>query len=85
MRQYLFPVVFFQDESSGYVAFAPDLNLTSDGETIEEAYLFIQDFIRVYCGYAIKSGEEESLIPTKYEKIVENNPSKLVMLVDAFV
>lgn len=85
MRQYVFPVVFFKDENQEYVAFAPDLNLTSDGETIEEAYLFIQDFIRTYCSYVNKTGEEETLIPSKFEKIVEANPSKLVMLVDAFV
>lgn len=85
MRQYVFPVVFIKNEDNSFLAHSPDLNISIDGDTIEEAFLFIQDFISIYCSYAVKDGEEESLIPTKFEKIAEQNQSKIVMLVDAFV
>lgn len=84
MQQYVFPVIFIKEESGAYTAYCPDLNLTSDGDTIEEAYLYIQDFITVYCSYA-KKMEDEELMPTKFEKIVEENKPHVVMLVDAFV
>lgn len=85
MQQYLFPGIFIKEEDSSYTAFIPDLNLTAEGDTIEEAYLYIQDFLSIYCSYCKKMGEEETLMPTKYEEIAKNNSSKIVMLIDAFV
>ncbi|MGN0748111.1 MAG: type II toxin-antitoxin system HicB family antitoxin [Christensenellales bacterium] len=85
MQQYVFPAVFIREDDGTYTSYIPDLNLTSDGETIEEAYLFIQDFLSVYCSYAKKVGEEDSLVPTKYEKIADKNKKHVVMLVDAYV
>ena len=51
---------------------------------IEEAYLYIKDYLRVFCEYAIKL-EEDILIPTKFEKICERYKKDVVMLVDAIV
>lgn len=84
MHQYVFPVVFMKEEDETYSAFVPDLNLSINGDTIEKTYLLIQEYITVYCTYAQKSDEEESLVPTKYEKIAETNMSRIVMLVDAY-
>ena len=84
MHQYIFPVVFMKEEDETYSAFVPDLNLSINGDTIEKTFLLIQDYITVYCPYAQKIGEEDSLIPTKYEKIVETNKTRTVMLVDAY-
>ena len=42
MKQFLFPAVFFKDEDIFTVLF-PDLNITTEGETVEEAYLFAKD------------------------------------------
>lgn len=84
MQQYVYPVVFIKEENDSYAAFCPDLNLSSDGNTIEEAYLFIQDFITVYCSYA-KKMEDELVLPSKFENVAQANKNKLVMLVDAFV
>ena len=39
MKQYLFPAVFTKTENE-YIALFPDLNITTEGETIEEAFLF---------------------------------------------
>ena len=85
MKQYVFPVIFFKETDGSFTAFAPDLELTSEGETIERTFLYIQDLITVYCGYVTKMGEEETLIPTKYEKIQSQHPNAITLLVDAFV
>ena len=84
MQQFLFPAVFILEESGAYTAMIPDLDLITDGDSIEEAYLFIKDYLRVFCTYAIKL-EEDILIPSKFEKIAENNKKNIVMLVDAIV
>lgn len=83
-HQYVFPAVFIKEEGDSYTVMIPDLGLVTDGPSIEEAYLFIKDYLEVFCRYALKL-EEEILVPTKFEKIVENNKNNLVMLVDAIV
>lgn len=83
MKQFLFPAIFVKEEDK-YIVLFPDLNITTDGETIEEAYLFAKDSLKVYCSYAEKY-EIEMDMPSKYETIQEKNPKDLVMLVDCFV
>lgn len=85
MKQYVFPAIFLKESDDSYTAFIPDLNLTSEGSSIEETFLFIQDFLSIYCSYVSKSDEEETLIPSKFEKIQRAYPSAITMLVDAFV
>lgn len=84
MQLYVFPAVFIQENDNSYTASIPDLNLVTDGKTIEEAFLFIKDYLRVFCNYAIKLDEDISF-PTKFEKIAKNNKNNFVMLVDAIV
>lgn len=83
MKQFLFPAVFFKDEDRFTVLF-PDLNITTDGETVEEAYLFAKDSLKVYCSY-VEKFDLEIDIPSKYEEVQQKNPKDLVMLVDCFV
>lgn len=84
MHQYVFPAVFIKEENKSYTTIIPDLGIVTDGPSIEEAYLFIKDHLEVFCKYATKL-EEDILLPTKYEKIVEKNKNNIVMLVDAIV
>jgi predicted RNase H-like HicB family nuclease len=84
MRQFVFPAIFIREESGVYTAIIPDLDLVTDGDTIEEAFLFIKDYLRVFCSYAIKL-EEDILIPSKFENVAENNKNNIVMLIDAIV
>ncbi len=84
MQQFVFPAVFIQEEDNSYTAMIPDLGLVTDGKSIEEAFLFIKDYLRVFCNYALKL-KEDILIPTKFEKIAQNNKNNSVMLVDAII
>lgn len=83
MKQFLFPAIFFKEEDR-YIVLFPDLNITTEGETIEEAYLFAKDSLKVYCSYAEKF-ELEVDTPSKYETVCEKNKNNLIMLVDCFV
>ena len=83
MKQFLFPAIFIKEEDK-YVAFFPDLNITTDGDTLEEAYLFAKDSLKVYCSYVVKF-DLDLETPTKFEKIRNANSKDIVMLVDCFV
>lgn len=84
MQQYVFPAVFIKNEDESFSVVVPDLNITTDGNTIEEAYLYIKDYLRIFCEYAVKM-DEDILIPTKYETICEKFKKNYVMLIDAVV
>lgn len=84
MQQYVFPAVFIKNEDESFSVVVPDLNITTDGNTIEEAYLYIKDYLRIFCEYAVKM-DEDILMPTKYETICERFKKNYVMLIDAVV
>ena len=83
MKQYLFPAVFVKSDDQ-YVALFPDLNITTEGDTIEEAYLFAKDYLRVYCSYTIKFDVELDR-PSKYEDVQNKYSNDTVMLVDVIL
>lgn len=83
MKQFLFPAVFVKDEE-GYTAIFPDLNISTEGETIEEAYLFAKDYLKVYCTYVVKFDLDIDT-PSRYEKIVQKYPNDFVQLVDVIM
>ena len=84
MQQYVFPAVFVKKEDETYSVFIPDLDITTEGDSIEEAFLYIKDYLRIFCQYAIKL-EEDILIPTMFEKVAEKFKKDTVMLVDAII
>lgn len=83
MKQYLFPAVFIKAEDE-YVAVFPDLNITTEGDTIEEAYLFAKDYLRVYCSYTLKFDVELDR-PSKFETVQAKYINDVVMLVDVIL
>ncbi len=83
MKQFLFPAIFYKEEDK-YTVLFPDLNITTDGETVEEAYLFAKDSLKVYCTY-VEKFELEIDTPSRFEEVLQKNPKQLVLLVDCFV
>ncbi|MBQ3494927.1 MAG: type II toxin-antitoxin system HicB family antitoxin [Clostridia bacterium] len=83
MKQFLFPAVFVEAESQ-FGVFFPDLNITTEGDTIEEAYLFAKDYLRVYCSYVLKFDVELDR-PSKYEDIKQKYNNDTVMLIDVIL
>jgi predicted RNase H-like HicB family nuclease len=84
MQQYIFPAVFIQEQDKSYTGMVPDLGLVIDGPSIEETFLYLKHYLKVFCKYAVKL-EEDVLIPSKFEKIEEKNKKNLVMLIDAIL
>lgn len=84
MYHYIYPAVFFHNEDE-YQVFIPDLNLTTEGTTIDEAYLLAKDYLRAYCVYALKFGMEVEM-PSPFDKIqAKYKDGGTVMLIDAIV
>lgn len=81
-QQYTFPAIFYKDEEndSYTVAFA-DLDIFTEGETIEEAYESAKEFLQAYIRYSIKEyGEVE--LASSYDDVKKEHQNETVMLVN---
>ena len=86
MFHYIYPAVFFFNENE-FQALIPDLDLTTAGISLEEAYILAKDYLRAYCSYAVKFNIEIE-DPSTYNKIrdqFKNQSNAIVMLIDAVV
>ena len=79
---FVYPAVF-NKTADGYEVFFPDLDLKTDGEIIEMAYLFAVESLKVYFTYMIKYKLDYNL-PSDFEEIRNNYPNACsVMLITA--
>ncbi|MGI5842089.1 MAG: type II toxin-antitoxin system HicB family antitoxin [Christensenellales bacterium] len=86
MFHYVYPAVFYNHENE-YQVLIPDINLTTSGATLDEAYLLAKDFLRAYFTYALKFDIATEL-PSSYVALFEkckNQENTYVMLIDALV
>ena len=83
IQQFLYPAVFVKGEEEVVASF-PDLGITTDGSSVEEAFLFAKDYLRVYCTYALKY-EMELSRPSFFEDTLAKNTKDAVMLIDAII
>ena len=84
MKRFAYPAVFIKDkEMDIYRVFFPDLGLTTDGELVEEAFLFAKAALKEYFLYAEKFDLDYNL-PSDYELVKSTcKPDELVMIIDA--
>lgn len=81
-QQYTFPAIFYKDEEndSYTVAFA-DLDIFTEGETIEQAYESAKEFLQTYIKYSIKEyGEVEKA--SSFDDVKKAHQAETVMLVN---
>lgn len=83
LHHYIYPAVFFKLDNE-YKVLIPDLNLTTEGNSIEEAFLFAKDYLRAYCTYALKFDMEVNF-PSKFEDTQKQNPKNTILLLDALI
>lgn len=86
MFHYIYPAVFFLIEDE-FQALIPDLNLTTAGISLEEAYILAKDYLRAYCSYAVKFNMDVEL-PSAFDLIknkYKDDPKAIVMLIDAVI
>lgn len=84
MKRYVYPAIFIKDEEDGsYKVLFPDLEVTTDGQFMEEAYLYAQELLKSYFVYVVKYDFDYNL-PSDFEKIKKfAQPGEHIMLVSA--
>lgn len=84
MKYFAYPALFYKDENLIRVIF-PDLNISTQGDSVTEAFLFAKDLLRQYFCYALKYDLDYSL-PSKVEDIIPKcKKDEIAMLVDTLV
>ncbi len=84
MQQFVFPAVLYKDaEGRGYTIVLHDLNICTEGNSVEDAFLRAKEFLETYCRCALQyNGEVEPA--TKYEDVVTDRQN-IVLLVDSII
>ena len=84
MKQFLYPAIFFKLEDEYRVIF-PDLDISTDGNTFEEAYMFAKDLLRVYFIYVLKNDLDYNL-PSSYEDLQKTgSKGETIAMIDAII
>ncbi len=76
MKRFIYPAIFYKDDDCYRVLF-PDLELTTDGKFVEEAYLYATGFLKEYFIQVLKYDFDYNE-PTDFL-------SDIVMLVEASI
>lgn len=85
MKKFVYPVILFEDaEDKTYSVLFPDLDIVASGETVEEAYLEAEDYLKAYLEFASKM-KSEVAAPTSFLDAEKMNPRRVVLLADAEV
>ncbi len=86
MKNYVYPAVFIKDkENDIYRVLFPDIELTTDGTVVEEAFLYAKEFLKAYFVY-IEKYDLDFNAPTDFESVKKaSNPEDYVMLIEASV
>ena len=85
MRAFVYPAVLYKDEEVGGFTIAIfDLSLFNEGDTVEEAHKIMQSMLVSYVKTCLKHGIELPP-PSDFNKVIEDNPKNLCILVEAQV
>lgn len=83
MKKYVYPVILFADtDKNSYTVLFPDLDIVATGETVEEAYLEAEDYLKAYLEFASKMNSQISN-PSTYVETEKMNPKRIILLADA--
>ena len=86
MKSFVYPAIFIKDdEDNSYKVLFPDLEITTDGQFVEEAFLYAKELLKAYF-VAIMKYDLDFNMPTDFDKVRKSSKSKdLVMLISADV
>ena len=85
MKKYVYPVILFEvGENENYTVLFPDLDIVASGETVEEAYLEAEEYLKTYLEFVEKMQTKISA-PSTFEETEKLNPKRNVLLADAEV
>ncbi len=86
MKSFVYPAVFVKDkEENMYRVLFPDLELTTDGAFVEEAFLYAKEALKAYFVY-VEKYELDFNMPSDFDSVYKKfAKTDLVMLIDADV
>ncbi len=85
MKKYVYPVILFEVGDDGhYTVLFPDLDIVASGDTVEEAYLEAEAYLKAYLEFAEKMQSQISN-PSTFNDTSTLNPKRVVLLADAEV
>ena len=86
MKSFVYPAVFIKnDQDNSYNVLFPDLQITTDGAFVEEAFLYAKEALRTYFAYVSKYDLDFNM-PTDFARVKKScRMDELVMLIDAEV
>ena len=85
MKTYIYPAVLYLDEKEQVYTIAfHDLQLFTEGESVEESYLRAKEYLGIYSECVLEHGDS---MPdaTKYKEATKKYKNHIVLLVDARV
>lgn len=84
MQQFIYPAIFFNDEEETKVYF-PDLDISTSGESFEDAFLFAKDLLRVYFSY-VALHDLDFNFPSDFEAVkAKCGKNETPILIDALI
>jgi len=85
MKTYIYPAILYLDEDNKvYTVAFHDLELFTEGDTVEESYLRAREYLEIYSDCVLKYG---TTMPsaTKYADAAAKYKDNIILLVDAKV
>lgn len=83
MKELIYPAVLYKDEETGAYAIAiHDLDIYTDGQTVEEAFINARDHLTAIFECAVRL-DCEIEAPSPFIKVWNANKENIVILVDA--
>ena len=81
-QQYMFPAVLYYDEDNNNYAVAfKDIDVFTEGDTVEDAYLSAKDYLIAYLQFS-KHLNNEIEKATSYVIVKQEHPNDIVLLVN---
>jgi len=85
MKKLVYPMILSEDKVEGvYIAQFPDLDIITDGETIEDAFLRAKEYLQTFVDLSVKY-DNEIETASEYKVVAAKNAKKIVLLSDATV
>jgi len=85
MKKLVYPMVLNEDKANGvYVVRFPDLDIVTDGDTIEDAFLRAKSYLQTFVDLSVKYEDEIGTAST-YKDVASKNAKSVVLLSDASV
>ena len=86
MKSFVYPAIFIKDnEEDNYKVLFPDLEVTTDGQFVEEAFLYAKELLKAYF-VAVMKYDLDFNMPSEFERVQKSaKKGEIIMLIHADV